>query len=562
MKNVIKTRFAANALLISLGMVHATNTVEPQKPSTSVEAEKLHTYFWANYNQFRGNAKQASSWYQGMFDNNPPVHTYPGYILHLDETGNYQKIVELYPRVQNAVQDNPKIQLVYALALAQVGRVNASDEELVKLQSKFKGDKEVAFYTANKYLRSKEPENALSVIDDYLKITARKPQNFVFYFMKSQVYAQMNKYDEALANIKLALQLHPQFDKGWLMLALLEEQAGKIQEAIKGYTSYLEISSEPNKNIEQHLLQLALKQELAQQNKRMVILDPACFEKAAALFDRKQYRQALSTVNECLKNTPEHVELRLLKLRTLVAMEQPDEAVRTIAQWIKEKPNEEMWYKTLHLLVRSQASPVISQEMRSTPGKSQASASDVTKLAMYELKRIEQAHPQVLLPTLYLADLALRSRPTLAPGHPELVEGRRVGPVDSTAQDYLERALKITNQTPLKVKILFQLALLHFENNDAKRMGEVLERAHALDPNFVPAANLLALHASSTLGDHERAQRLISTALGKHPRNVHLLDTQATIYANQNKHEQANEIRTALTNKGAKCIGCEILVKK
>lgn len=500
-----------------------------------VQADTMHTYFWANYNHFRGNKAQASLWYQRVFEGNPSVHSYRGYLYHLDEAREYQKIVDLYPQIKDSVASDAKAQLIYALALEQVGRRNASDEELVKLQNKFKGDKEIAFYTANKYLRTKEPENALAVVDDFLKITPRRPQNFIFYFMKSQIYAQLNKYAEAMENIKLALQLHPQFDKGWLLLALLEEQAGKIQEAINGYTSYLEMTTEPNKNIEQHVLQLALKQELAQRNTRMVILDPACFEKAAALFERKQFRQALSTVNECLKATPEHVELRLLKLRTLMAMEQSDEAVNTLAQWIEQKPNDEMWYKTLHLLVRSQGQNA-PQALRET---SHSSASGQAGQAIYALKTIEQKNPAALLPALYIADLSLRSNK------------------HEQAQTYLTKALKQTKETPLKVKILFQLALSYLHTNDTKLMGEVLEAAHALDPNFVPVENLLAHHVANNHDDLERAQRLISSALSKHPQNVHLLDTQAMIYAKQKKDDKAQEIHTLLAANGKKCPECK-----
>lgn len=353
-----------------------------------VDAEQVHSYFWANYTQFRGQKKQASHWYQGMMADNPPLHSYLGYIHHLEEAGNHQKIVELYPKIEALVQDNPKIQLIYALALAQTGKMQESDAELVRLQGKFKGEKEIAFYTANKYLRTKEPENALSVIDDFLKVAPRRPQNFVFYFLKSQVYAQLDKYNEALENVKEALQLYPQFDKGWLFLALLEEQAGKIEQAIQGYTSYLEHTTEPNKSIEQHLMQLAMQQQMAQSNKRMVALDQACFEKATALFDRRQFRQALTTIEECLKKTPQHVELRLLKLRTLMAMEKPNEAVAAVGEWIDQNPGNELWYNTLHLLVRS-------------TGK--------TDGATAVLNTIAKKHPDVLQPTLYLADLALRS---------------------------------------------------------------------------------------------------------------------------------------------------------
>lgn len=495
MKKSFGAHFIAGAALITSGILQSDG---------SVDAGNMHTYLWANYNQFCGNNEQASAWYQRVFESNPSLHSYRGYLYHLDETGKYQEIVDLFPKIKDSVQEDAKVQLIHALALEQVGRSNASDEELIRLQAKFKGDKEITFYTANKYLRSKEPENALSVIDDFLKISPRRPQNFIFYFMKSQIYSQLNKNEDALASIKQALQLHPQFDKAWLLLALLEEQAGKVQEAIQGYTSYLEITTEPNKNIEQHLLQLALKQELAQKNKRMVTLDPACFEKAAALFERKQFRQALSTINECLTKTPSHVELRLLKLRTLMAMEQQTEAIQTIGQWIGEKPEDELWYKTLHLLVRS-------------CGR--------TSEAIATLKLVEKKSPKALLPALYLADLTLRSQD------------------NHQAQHYLARALDRTDQSSLKVKILFQLGRSYFQMNDPKRMGEVLERAHALDPNFVPVVNLLAYHTAHFLKDHARAQRLISSALQKHPKNIHLLETQAMINQHQKQPDTAKDTR-------------------
>lgn len=509
MKKSFGAHSIAGIMLICGGIVQSAD---------SVDASNMHNYLWANYNQFRGNNEQASAWYQRVFETNPSLHSYRGYLYHLDEAGKYQEIVDLFPKIKDSVAEDSKIQLIHALALSQVGRATASDEELIRLQAKFKGDKEITFYTANTYLRTKEPENALSVIDDFLKVSPRRPQNFIFYFMKSQIYSQLNKFDDALANIKQALQLHPQFDKAWLLLALLEEQAGKVKEAIQGYTSYLEITTEPNKNIEQHLLQLALKQELAQKNKRMVSLDPACFEKATALFERKQFRQALSTINECLTATPGHVELRLLKLRTLMAMEQQTEAIQTLGQWIGEKPEDELWYKTLHLMVRS-------------CGR----ASEAIKA----LKLVEQKSPHALLPVLYLADFALRSQD------------------NHQAQLYLARALDRTDQTALKVKILFQLSRSYFQMNDPKRMGEALERAHALDPNFIPVINLMAYHTFHFGKDHERAQRLISSALQKHPKNIYLLETQAMIQQHQKQHNQAEESRELIAANSLQCPECK-----
>ena len=84
--------------------------------------------------------------------------------------------------------------------------------------------------------------------------------------MESQIYLQLNKKPEALAAIKQCIDAYPKFDKSWLLYAVLHEQEGKIEEAIKGYTTFLRgFSPQPNSEIERHLLMLAFRQKLQKQ---------------------------------------------------------------------------------------------------------------------------------------------------------------------------------------------------------------------------------------------------------------------------------------------------------
>ena len=89
----------------------------------------------------------------------------------------------------------------------------------------------------------------------------------------------MHDYKQARANIELCLESHPRFPQGWLLLAILEEQQGKIDDAVKGYSSYLEIAGS-NKQIERHVLDLTLKQKAAQENHQVLFVNQSCFQKS------------------------------------------------------------------------------------------------------------------------------------------------------------------------------------------------------------------------------------------------------------------------------------------
>ena len=176
-----------------------------------------------------------------------------------------------------------------------------SDDRYLKLANQFKTDQTIAFQAANIYMRRKEPENAIATIDSLLNNSPRKPNNFIFHFLKSQIYVQLNNKEKALESIKACLAMQPRFDKGWLLLALLEEQAGRLGEAIKGYTTFLETTTGGNHDIERHLLQLVFKQKLLQNNTKTAMLSESCFAKAMRLFENKEYANALAQIDTCLQ---------------------------------------------------------------------------------------------------------------------------------------------------------------------------------------------------------------------------------------------------------------------
>lgn len=241
------------AFLMMSRSVHAGERVNPDL------ARNLHDYMWANYLQFGGDVQQAHKWYKNILSNNSSVYVHKGYVNFLYEAGNYRHIIQLMQRMNSVFEDDSDIQLIFARSLRKEGQKKQAEELIIKLSRVCKKNVEVAFEATQIYIERKELENALHAIDDILNNSPKKPNFFVFYFLKAQIYAQLNELNNAYDNINMCLEGNPRFDKGWLLRAIIKEQEGDLPEAIKSYTSYLETADNPDKKVRQHLLELFLR---------------------------------------------------------------------------------------------------------------------------------------------------------------------------------------------------------------------------------------------------------------------------------------------------------------
>lgn len=461
--------------------------------------QNWHRYFWANYEQFGGNNTTAQQWYTALLTENDSAHLYKGYLHFLHAIGDYTQILSLMAKFDSVFSDDPNIQYIFVQALEKKGKQEEAEKRLFHLSNKFKTHQEIAFHTANAYIRRKELSNALNVIDTLLNNSPQKPNNFIFYFLKSQINMQLNKKDDALENVKRSLEIHPAFDKGWLLYALIEEQRGDLDNAIKGYTTFLELTG-TNKQIEQHLLNLIFKQKMIRQNNPYLMVDMPCLQKALLLFEKQKYHEALQEVDQCLEQAPNDKEGRLLKIQILSSLHAYDHAITLLKKWILEDPNDEIWFSTLHLLAKSGA-----------PSHSIRSALHV----------IEQHYPSSLLTILYCADFHLRIKS------------------QNKAITYLNKALSLTTDTLLKTKILYQLSLIYYERRQFTLMHTALEQGRNFGHNFAPLLNLLAYYYAGKGNNISEAQKLISLVLHSDPKNPHFLDTQAYIFYKQKKYDQA-----------------------
>ena len=461
----------------------------------------LHNYFMANYDQFKGNMQRSYERYKSLISDSAPIYSYKGYVHLLFDTGNYAHIEQLIPQLDRLFEKDQTIQFIFAQTLEKLGKFDQADDRYIKLNDQFKNNQEIAFNTVNSYLRRKEPENAIKVIDSLLNTSGNKPNNFIFYFLKAQINMQLNNKEEALKNVQKSLDMHPRFEKGWLLYALLHEQAGELANAIKGYTNFLENTGGNNQEVEQHLLQLVFKLKIQQRNlNQSITINKQCFEQALNFFEKKKYKEALTQIDACLKEKPDSDQSKLLKIQILSALKQHDTLIDLLSAWIIEKPEQTIWYKTVHLLTQDTLT---------------------FDNALNILKNVESKHPKNILPQLYIADLAARFNK------------------NDIAQRYLEKSLNLTTTQSLQSKILYQLGLINFEEKNHESFKKVIAKAHEINSNFGPLLNIIAYYYATDGNNLKEAESFAQKALKQNPEDSHYLDTQALILMKQQKYTEA-----------------------
>jgi tetratricopeptide (TPR) repeat protein len=379
------------------------------------DVELKHEYILANYYTSLGKYDKAQEWFAKIIADNPPPYVYEGYIEFLYKTKNYALIAALIPKLDALFTDKADIQRMFATSLENIGKQKEAFDRFIAMSKKFSTDQEIIFKTAQIFIVQGNFEKALETIQQYLNAAPRRPNNFIFYFIKGQIHLQLKQIKEAEESIKQSIELYPHFDKSWLLYALIEEQVGNIAHAIDGYTSFLEQSQEAaNAQIEQHLLEIVLKQQLTGSGKKQITISGTCFERIKACFSKKKYRKGITQFGSCIQNPTSTDaqknfctdnknnsvdkktvdEKNLAEVAKQISLGRIVYASRLLQQWMKQDPNNDMPFYLLQLLCHHHVS---------------------YKKALRALRRVEKKHPNALLPYVYQADVYLRmNNPTMA----------------------------------------------------------------------------------------------------------------------------------------------------
>ena len=458
----------------------------------------LQRYMLANYYQFGNDLKNAEYWYSQLVPDLNSIYVYLGYIPFLASHELYTDIVKLIPQLDSQFKSNVEIQLVFATALEKTNQKQEAHTRLAALNEQNKSNQELAFKVVQMYLERAEPENAIKVIDNLLNSSARKPNNYIFYFIKSQIYAQLNKKTQALETIKQCIDLYPKFDKSWLLYAILQEQENKLEDAIKGYSTYLETSSDSKTDIERHLIDLTLKQKILSQKNNMQ--DKNLINQTLSYIEDKDLTNAAVALSTHLGYYPNDIQARLLKIQLLILKKDFDSAVNLLSQWITSETETELWLKTLHLLCYI--------------------GLDYNK-ALQALESLEKNSKTPAKVFLYKADIALRANQ------------------QKTALEALLKAQNGVKDIQTKNQIALQIAIIYYDQKKWKLVQKTLEDSFDAKEIFPPSNNLLAYLYVSKFNNVNRASELITDALKKDPENPHFLDTQAYILYKQKDYDRA-----------------------
>jgi len=479
-------------------------------PFLHADSTTLHNYLWANYQQFGNHTAAAQSRYNLLFtEKNPSIYTHKGYLHFLSKTGQHTKIIQHADLINNTFVHDPELQILLVHALQKSGQSTQAHQQLLTAYKACPLDAQIVLEIAQLYVNNKELNNALTTIDTFLNAATKKQNYFIFYFIKAQIYVQLQKIELALESVKECLAMHSGFDKGWLIRAMLEEQLGQLEQAIQGYTTFLELTGGTNKIIATHLMQLALKHRSIEQNKHALASAEASFNKAMALFDTKQYKQALAQVDICLSTNPRDTNSKLLKIQILSNMQQFNHAVALLQSWIKQEPDNALWFQALHLLHHNGA---------------------YSDTLLKTLQAVGKDCPNNVLVALYSADIQIRN-------------GSKKEAIAT-----LSTVVNHIKDMQLRTKVLFQLGLLHFELGDYAAMRTTLEQGKALNTNFLPLLNLLAHYYATKGQDLKQAQELMRVVHAQDQYNPHYLDTKALILYKQKEYGQAHTLLQQLHN--------------
>lgn len=471
------------------------------------DTDTYHNVILTNYHQLDGKLDKAQKGYQRLLlSPDTPVHVYKGYLPYLAAAKDYRQIVELMPRLQQHFEQDPDIQLLFGLALEACGQQDAADKLYIKLSSVFKTHPEIIYQAVNSYRRNKERTNAIQLIDDLLNNSSRKPNNFIFYFMQAQLYTELSDAQHARESIGKSLDLHPNFDKGWLLFGMLEENAGKLDDAIKGYTNFLELSATSNQQLEKHLLELLIKRRMLTSKQKAMAIDNKCLLDGLAYFQNKEYRKGLQAIDKCLETAPTQKEdATIIKINLLNGMHKRRQAMRLLKECLYQDPHNEIWYTQLHALCLHGIS---------------------TRRAINFLQDITHEHPHAPLAHIHMAELY----------------GKKGDRRESIF--HYQRALEYVQDDHTRTRIMYNLACLHAEREDYERMKSLIASIMKIAPDFMPAQHLLAYHYLEHEKDIKQAAKLLNEVLAHDPYNAYYRVTHARLLHATQHYDRALETLT------------------
>jgi len=475
-----------------------------QSSDLSPEAQDYFLFLKATFQQQQREYEKSLKTYEYLFSRKPPIYVYRGFINLLFETGQFKKIVDLPEDVKEAFKDDLDVQLIFAQTYLFTDQDKEAKKLFEKLANKNPNNPYIAYYTAVSYLKSNQIKKAVSFLDDCLRKEAFSSKYFLFYFLKSKALLQLGQPQEALKFVEKSVELFPKFDKGWLFKALLSEQLGRVNEAIKGYKNFLDLTGR-DRAIEKQLINLLFLQkrysEAAQILKKVPNKTPESFFDLALIEWRNNNNdEALEYIDNALKGAPAFRKAKLLKTEILLSRKEHEKAINFVGDWLDADSDDISVLHTFMLLRKANVKPY---------------------LMIKKLESLEKRHKANVGILSALSDLCL-----------EIDEYKR-------AEGFYKKLLNLVKEDDLKSKILFQLGYIYFVTKQKDKIENTLKESIKLSQVHPSAYNLLAYHYAQENKNLDEALELINKALAVLPNNPSFIDTKGLVLLKKGKREEA-----------------------
>jgi len=497
-------------------------------------------YAKASYQQLKAGSdkngkfylQEALKNYHQVLSSDTSIYPYEGMIRLLFDCGHYAKIVELYEKRQKEFDDafgkNTEIQLALAQSLIMVNKEQQAEAIFSDLIQKNPANAQIAYHTAVSYINNFiqhlkiDPTiaktkyiRAQNFLDACIAKKSLKARHFLFYFLKSKLALSYNDKNKALTYIEKSLALMANFDQGILLKAMLLQQLGNVNEAIKGYQNYLTLTGRDDA-VEKQLMELLFSQkrfdEAAEYQKKQTLenteansgesyFDLALLERKAERFD-----SALEHIDKALEKNPHLMQARLLKLDILLASKKNERALSCLESWIAQDPDDLI---SIHTLLLLKHAGITRQDLIKT------------------LEAVAKKHQSVKI-FAALADLHVEEKKykTGLTWYKKILS--------------LAKAQQEAQKDPaLLSKTLFYIGYLFYLAKNVTKVEAILKQAIANEPVYAPAYNLLAYHYAQTNTNLDEALTLVEKALSNQQDCYYYLDTKGLILLKLDRHEEA-----------------------
>ncbi|MGE0009222.1 MAG: tetratricopeptide repeat protein [Candidatus Babeliales bacterium] len=186
------------------------------------EVNHYHWSLWGNYQYRQGNIKQAANWYSKILGDNPTPYALHGYVTALYKSHNYPAILNVLPALDEQFANDRDMQLIFAQALLYTKNFKDAHAKFSSIYEKNKTHAESAYFAAESYSRLQEYTKAMDVIDTYLKHSTQQHTDFLFYFLKAQIFAVQHYLEKAREFALKTLEMNPRFEQAAVFLQLLD----------------------------------------------------------------------------------------------------------------------------------------------------------------------------------------------------------------------------------------------------------------------------------------------------------------------------------------------------